>query len=87
MAGAHAHHTPQFLRARQAYWSLRNMVVKRQRVMLAIVLERCRVAKARGFLTFAKKQQGDASPSQVSRSADYLFHSENFQGHCLQLSS
>ena len=53
-AGAHAHHTPQLLRARQAYWSLRNMVVKRQRTMLAIVLERCRVAKARGFLTFAE---------------------------------
>ena len=80
-AGAAVHHRPSFLNARLAFWSLRELV-KHQRMILVIVLERCRLAKEKVLLTFAKKQQQSSLPARCPPSSDYLLHPDFFWDLC-----
>ena len=86
-SGASVHHTDSFLSARRAYWNLRKLAVSRQRLLVSILVERCRIAKSKHLLSFSKSSRVQSS-SPVTRTVgdEYLYHSANFDGVCLQLS-
>ena len=62
-------------------------MVSRQQLLLSILLERCRVAKTRHLLSFSKCSRVACSqPASRNVGDGYIFHSDNFNGMCLQLS-